>query len=540
MHTKAQKKMKYVGLLMAASLIFTALPTMETQAFDGYVKAATYTSDAWVSNFWNTESDHMDEELAQIHADGFNSIILVIPWREFQPDTVPISYNSYAFSKLDRVMDSAGNHGLGVVIRLGYTWDYYADEASSQRFRELLREPRIQEAWMDYARKVYQAASAHGNFRGGFMTWEDMWNYVEDATNFGDGQRSKTEAEQIGFHDYLRKHYSVKELNKIYNPTEDFAKYEDVYIPSRSQAAYRLFFEFYDDWLNETLTTTQKVFPGLSMEVRLDWDVISGGSDDGSDLSFTHESTYACGNADFTSTMYSVSMGQAQGAQLGAGQAVDGMTKKLAYLREHNDGKPVFIDQLLYMDETEGFENNARLQPSQRGAFLTGITGALSAHTNGYGIWTYRNYGNNPVYNCQFALGSKGWDVSGGSVAEHDGSRMMRLGEGGSVSQKIGHRIGGRTTHDNHVRFTADSDEPVTVTVTMGLESREVTVEGRKDYDLNFGELSYYSVEFTSDGIVWLDNIQVYNFVQDGQLYDIDGSALSCIGSMRALNAAMP
>lgn len=80
------------------------------------------------------------------------------------------------------------------------------------------------------------------------------------------------------------------------------------------------------------------------------------------------------------------------------------------------------IDQLLYMDATEGFEQNARLAESHRGAFLTGIPDTLRAHTNGYAVWTYRNYTNNPVYNHQFALGTRGWNVTNGSVMERNGS----------------------------------------------------------------------------------------------------------------------
>lgn len=144
-------------------------------------KSVTYVSDAWVVNFWNTESDYMEEELAQIAKDGFNSIILVIPWREFQPDTSPVSYNSYAFEKLDRVMRAADDQGLKVQARIGYTWDYYARETSAARFREMLGDVRLREAWMDYAGRLYQALSSYDNFSGAFLTWEDFWNYVEDA-----------------------------------------------------------------------------------------------------------------------------------------------------------------------------------------------------------------------------------------------------------------------------------------------------------------------------------------------------------------------
>lgn len=124
-----------VALLLSVSFPFHAAAAKMPR---DYVKAATYVSDAWVINFWNTESDHMEEELAQIAADGFNSIILVIPWREFQPETNPVSYNDYAFRKLERVMEAAGEQGLWVSLRISYTWDYYEEEEALIRFRELL------------------------------------------------------------------------------------------------------------------------------------------------------------------------------------------------------------------------------------------------------------------------------------------------------------------------------------------------------------------------------------------------------------------
>ena len=103
----------------------------------------------------------------------------------------------------------------------------------------------------------------------------------------------------------------------------------------------------------------------------------------------------------------------------------------------------------------------------------------------------------------------------------------------------MGHRIGGRSTHDGHVRFTADSDGPATLTVKLGAMSRTVEVNGARQYDLNLGRRGFYEVNFEADGDLYLDNIHVYNFVQDGQLRDIDGNELSCMSAMRSLNASM-
>ena len=179
-----QLEQVFTAAVVALSLTVSGI---RSEAAPSYLKAATYVSDAWVSNFWNSESDHMDEELAQIAADGFNSIVLVVPWREFQPGVLPVSYNRYAFQKLDKVMNAANAHGLMVELRVGYVWDYYNDDVATGRFRDLLKDPSTRAAWLAYAKQIYRTASAHSNFHGGFMTWEDFWNYVEDAANLGAG-----------------------------------------------------------------------------------------------------------------------------------------------------------------------------------------------------------------------------------------------------------------------------------------------------------------------------------------------------------------
>lgn len=82
----------------------------------------------------------------------------------------------------------------------------------------------------------------------------------------------------------------------------------------------------------------------------------------------------------------------------------------------------------------------------------------------------------------------------------------------------------------------ADSDRPVKLTVIMGSKTKEVTVDGKKQYDLNFGCFDYDQIRFRAAGEVYLDNISVYNFVQDGQLHDLDGSQLPCLEGIRQLN----
>lgn len=86
-----------------------------------YLKSVTYFGDEWPINYWGSEDENMDAHFEQIKADGFNSIILVIPWREFQPADGNVEFNQAAFDKLHKVMNCAEAHDLWVTLRIGYT-----------------------------------------------------------------------------------------------------------------------------------------------------------------------------------------------------------------------------------------------------------------------------------------------------------------------------------------------------------------------------------------------------------------------------------
>ena len=240
---------------------------------NGYLKSATYYSDEWVINFWNSESSHMEEELKQIAEDGFNSIILVVPWREFQPSMNPQRYNDYAWEKFDRVMEAAQRQNLKVMLRVGYTWDYYSGDNVLERYEKLLYDDGTKRAWIQYAKRLYERAAVHENFCGGFITWEDFWNFAENSVFYGSGLTGRKMASKCGYTQYVKEHYTLEELEEMYQDT--FKTYEDVYLPdSLNTYSRKVFYQFYDDFLNKILAETQAVFPDLSMEVRLDIDPV--------------------------------------------------------------------------------------------------------------------------------------------------------------------------------------------------------------------------------------------------------------------------
>lgn len=538
------RKMSLRRLLKLAAAVCLAV-TMTFSGYAGgisyaasdrpYFLAATYCSDEWVITFWNSESADMETELQQIAADGFNCIILAVPWREFQPSMEPVRYEEYAFDKLNRVMDAAGRHGLDVMFRVGYTWDYSKPEGQDgilERYRRLLYDDTARAAWRDYVSTLYQTAAVYPNFAGGFLTWEDFWNFVESAGSYGRGRDSREMAEKIGYSSYVAERYSWDEINALYGA--DFGAAEDIYLPSQDSPAFRLFFEFYDTFLNEILLESQQVFPNLSMEVRLDVDPVPDG--EGGYFGSGHQSTFGCGSSSFTSAMYSVSMGREEDSRITADEAVRTMDQILGLTQIFNGGKPIFVDQFLFMDNTPGFEKNGRLIESEIPAFIVNSSDVLRRRSKGYGIWTYRDYCDSVVYNAQFGLDEKGWNFQGEAyVMDDGGNKRAYLPSRSAIVQDFNVQL--KKGSQVHVQFSAAGDEGSHMTVNMGTESRTVALsEEKKVYSMEFPARQYESVTFRSQGNAWVDDVKVYTFVTQSEVYHFNGSPGMALDAVRELN----
>ena len=521
----------------AAFLFATGFARAEDHASGkaGYLKSATYYSDDWIINFWNSESIRMEEELARIAADGFNNIILVVPWREFQPETAPCTYNDYAWDKLDRVMETAADQDLSVMLRVGYTWDYYGSDNVLNRYRGLMYDKNMRSAWLEYVGRLYERAVAHENFCGGFLTWEDFWNFTDSSASLGKGSSGKKMARQCGYTDYAEQNYTLEELEEMYD--HFLESYDDLYFPEKDSYARKVFYEFYDQFLNDLLAESQTVFPGLSMEVRLDVDPVDHW--DGSQEGFMHSSTFPSGDAAYTSTMYSLPMGFInEHERVTAEEALDKIPVFLNRLHVYSGGKPIYVDQFLFTDNTVGFEHNAQLRDDQKALYLEGVVPVLKNMTMGYGIWTYRDYGDNKLYNAQFGLGQEGWRFFGdSSVAERDGNKMAMLKDGSGIQQNIGNRMTGNTGDDTHVRFKVEGDRKCKLTIRAGTQTRTVEVGKNRIVDINFTNChaADFSIE-AKGGTVYVDDIQVFTFVTQGELYAMDGTEGSCIEALRSMN----
>lgn len=505
----------------------------------GYVRSATYFSDEWPLNFWNSEWDNLDEELEQIKNDGFESIIIVIPWREFQPEMEPVSYNDYAFENLNILMSAAQKQGLGVYARIGYTWDFYEDENDDiiNRFCRLLGEKTVRDAWNAYVEKMYATLSQYECFREGFLTWEDFWNTLGICDIEDENERIE-KAEYVGFQEWIQENYSIEDYNTKYGTA--FSDYEAICVPQRTEPAMYAMYEFYDDFLMDILLEGQKVFPNLSMEVRMDWDVVY--KTDGAMDYYKHTDTFSCMNSTYTATMYGIPMGfENKGERVSAEQGIEKTEYILQQLKQNNQNKPVFVEQFIFVDNTPKFKDNAQIRDEELNSYLEKVSDILLEHSEGYGIWTYRNYCGNMLYNSQFALGNVQWSNNESAEIRYDektGSNVCYLGETGYITQKVPIE----RNHFDSEKYTIQIDVKDVVKegklkVSMGANMETVSVEQTGVLNLVIDRNEEFDLTIMSEGCeIVIDNIKLFTQVQQGFLYDEANRELECIKGIRALN----
>ena len=500
-----------------------------------YLKSVTYFGDEWPINYWGSEDENMSSNFAKIKEDGFNSIILVIPWREFQPENGKEEWNQTAFDKLHKVMSCAEEHGLWVTLRIGYSWDYYGPSELPSRFAGVTKKDSEDRAmWLRYSQAIYQAASAHENFHSGFITWEDFWNYVHNmGRNYTEEERI-TLAQECGYTEYLKAAHTLDEINQLYE--KSFTSYEEIGIPDRKSPAAALFFEYYDQFLNEFLAETQTVFPGISMEVRVDGDPIYESE---GNYYYSHRVTYPCTGAEYTALMYSVSMGQKnEYDRISAETALKSTNRTLSGLYALS-GKKLYAEQLLYMDTTAEFAHNTQVLEDEVDDYIRGLAPVMQEYTMGYGLWVYRNYVNNCVYNGQFGLGFTGWGYGGNDkVLEIDGDHKAVLAKNGTVSQKLTGRLG--YAEEIQVEFWAEPTAgAVSLEVSLGKQKKRVGVQKAGIIKLSFPWSGEYDLQIRTNRGVRLDDIRVYTYEQFGRIYGTHGEEQELADDFRILNSQL-
>ena len=504
---------------------------------DGYVCSATYFGNEWPINFWNSDIGSLEEDMLQIRNDGFNSIILVVPWREFQPEMAPAGYNDYAFEKLDRILQAAEGASLDVYVRLGYYWDFYNDvqDSLSDRYEALFSDDEIRTAWSEYAARLYSELEKYENFKGGFLTWEDFWGIIGTCST-GDEKTRIDKAAAIGYQTWATETYSLDGYNEQFHCR--YKSGEEIPLPYVDEPSMEAMYAFFDEFLSGILKDTQKVFPNISMEVRLDADPVT--QEDQTTGYYYHTDTFMCEDSDLTAVMYGIPMGfENNGERVSAEEAIEKTDYVLKNLYQEIDGKPVYAEQFLFIDNNPVLTDNVQLKEDEVEKYLEMAGPVLKDYTKGYGIWAYRDYRNNMLYNSSFALEKEGWICSEGVSIEEEGSNVCVLAAGESIRQEIPKL----RNHFNSDMYTLEFEvtsvqEQGVLQVKMGDAAEKTDITEPGIYSVQLSASGDFDLEIKAEeGKIAVDHLCLYSFVQKSGLYDALNNEGEYIEGIRKLNA---
>jgi len=501
-----------------------------------YIKAFTYFGDAWPLNYWNSNLNHADADFKEAKADGFNAVILVVPWGEFQPGVNPVRFNDDAYGRLASVCQTAQANGLAVYLRVSYLWDMYPDEQmpGEERARSLLSNDSLAPAWGQYLKRLKDSTQPCG--KGYFISWEDDWHVINYLSGAKNEQESAARAQALGFDAWVRRRSPPGFLSRYADAEKRLGAYP---VPDRRSPDFRAVFEWFDDQLmNRLMPVLAQSLPNASLEVRVDDDPLY----DGDKLVgwHSHHKTYKIASSPFVMAYWAPAMGAANaGEKEPAKKVIDRFLYMMKKIADKTDNK-IFIEQFLFEDNTPSMAFNAAIEPGQIGRFLEDVADALVKHTAGYALWGRSDYDASTVFNGFFSVGTLGWRFEqGANIARVGDAYAARLPQGASIAQSI-------PLGRDHFRVFAKSmtlrfraSGPGKISVTYAGTKHQLQIGGGQQL-VRIGfpiaaadtELSFTSESGTLD----LMDISLFSFTQVSHVRDSLGNPQRHLADIRKLN----
>lgn len=509
--------------------------------------AAHYFGRQWPKNFIaGFRREHVDADFAALRADGFNAVVLLVSWGDFQPVFEPCcQYDERAFERLGFLIDRAEAAGLEVLLRVGYGWYFHPDGGDVfERIHRVMNDATARQAFFALLDRLASEFGSRPHLRMSFLSWEDLWlRRIDEAAR----------PDYVAFLSSL----AADDPLRAELPA-------DGQLPAADGPHAAVFHRYWDWLLTERLMreASTRLSP-LSLEARIDRDPLPIiRPDGGTDYRWLgHETSYRPPGADVMTLYWAPYWGaENRGETLDAERAATLFSALLAEARQHSGGRPLFVDQLNVVDNTLGHDHNAVLATGALPEFMRRAGCALKANgALGYGYWTVHDYAESPLYNPAFGYGLDGWqlrtadgdgagDASARLIANALGDNRLDLRAGDRLSQIIPAgrgRLPDRNRplasqvcivahSDSGARLSADAGGPA-----VGLELAPghageacadiAPVPGEDRLTLNLT---------LTDGALMLGNVLLFDHVQTGGVYGRDGQPLALRDPLRTLNAA--
>lgn len=508
-----------------------------------FIKSAHYFSSAWPITFWQEfEEGDVSEELQQIKNDGFNTIVLVVPWRGFeigfdqnQTQSIPILYERLSFV-LNRIVEN----DLSFILRLGFP-HYHMPDTKTYALEQcvgIYTDEKTQNQWAHYLDKINQVVKPFQKFSAGILvSWEDFWCPHTLFPSWNADKRLEL-AQAMGYGQWLQQQNQNMVKVLLHKSNINF---DQIKVPESADLSYVLYLDFIDQKFTENvLKPAQTVFPNAAMEIRVD------------KLPVKQNKQYTwidhdlhLGEKNLRGSYWAPFWGaENKGELITAEQALINFQHLLRIVSNNGENINHVVEQFNFYDNTVHYPNHANIVADEMEGFLLGAAPLLKKYSRGFGVWAYRDYHDNAILNGSFEMGTNGWHIEGPAeikTKQQDHSLLMPAGSSITQSFLADKRFKLLENYqDLSICLVADTAAVLEIKVDgVVLKKWQVQPElsctnipadpFRLNVSINF------SLKAQSD--VLIDEIKLFGFTQVLGLYDADGKPSKNLNAYRKLNS---
>jgi len=533
---------KYIAalLLLAIIVIVSQIdrdPESQSLQTDGkppLIKAVHYFSSSWPKSFWEDfEQSQVDDDFTRIKADGFNTIILVIPWMGFETGFEDgVSEPSQLYDRLEWLLAKIDKAGLAYGLRVSFPHNFDPDNgvSSAKLCMGIFVDSALRDDWVRYLSRIAQRVDQYrDSFKFAFFSWEDFFCPYAGIPGLNEDQRLDM-AKRSGYQAWLGDQFPLQLVEFLYS--QSFESLQKVPFPERESPGFWLFLRFVDQFMvNQLLTPGRQVLPELAMEVRVDKDPIYSGS-----KVFWAEHDLALSDDRLRGSYWGAYYGaNNQGELLMADEALRHFEHMLDKVSDYGKNTNHIVEQFNFADNTPGFAGqHAQIDGDELPAFIEGAAELLKQKSRGYGLWAYRDYVDSAIYNSSFELGLRGWDSQGSAevVTNDEGDQALHMQAGAVISQTFApfDRFAGLGSSEQ-ITFCANFKrlaDPAHISLLLNgtlIGTLDVNKTAPYCVKMDAQAIKQSEVVFSvsSDIEIQIDDLRLYSFVQMLNVYDKNG-----------------
>ncbi|HFC30184.1 MAG TPA: hypothetical protein ENJ44_03970 [Oceanospirillales bacterium] len=216
----------------------------------------------------------------------------------------------------------------------------------------------------------------------------------------------------------------------------------------------------------------------------------------------------------------------------------------LNYVTNQGQSTNQVIEQFNFVDNTPYFPNHAKLAEQDVAKFLQKSVPLLKKYSKGYGLWAYRDYGDNGLYNASFEFGLQGWKSQDATIVGDKNDQQVKIRTGGFIAQSFqasSRLLLAKSYNMLNLCINAQNKGKLAVYVNDKIDLHLQLKQGDFCYKIAADGFKQAQTSFkiVAESDVVLDELKLYGFVQKLDVYDEFNHESKYIEAIRKLNKAL-